>query len=181
MILLTHSHWDHIARGGSFKEKLNVPVYVHREDAGNFRSPGRTSFPLFSCAGGQARWVSDGWADFDCGEPADRGDPYAGPYARRGLFLLSRRKGAFFGGYPLSGDDRKFKFSDRPPPPDVGFAEKIGALPPDTKVYPGHGGPTTIGAEKWIANAQAKFLTGRFYEQLFSWERPPRILRPKPL
>ncbi len=35
--------------------------------------------------------------------------------------------------------------------------KKLAALPPETKVYPGHGGPTTISAEKWIAHAKGKF------------------------
>src|SRR5438874_2225046 len=46
-ILLTHSHWDHIADVHELKEKYNIPVYVHSLDAGNLENPGSDGIPLW--------------------------------------------------------------------------------------------------------------------------------------
>ena len=35
--------------------------------------------------------------------------------------------------------------------------DKLAALPPETKVYPGHGEATTIGAEHWLPRAREIF------------------------
>src|SRR5579872_1248751 len=39
-ILLTHSHWDHIGEVAQLKERLKVPVYIHKEDSPNLEAPG---------------------------------------------------------------------------------------------------------------------------------------------
>src|SRR5438105_3295910 len=39
-ILLTHSHWDHIADVQELKARTNAKVLVHAEDAENLRHPG---------------------------------------------------------------------------------------------------------------------------------------------
>ena len=48
MILLTHSHWDHIGAAAQLKEQLKIPIYVHAEDAGNLEVPGSDGLPYFS-------------------------------------------------------------------------------------------------------------------------------------
>jgi hydroxyacylglutathione hydrolase len=35
--------------------------------------------------------------------------------------------------------------------------KRLAALPPDTKVFPGHGNPTSIERESWMTQAQKKF------------------------
>ena len=40
MLLLTHSHWDHLADAAELKKTLHIPLYVHKEDAGNLEKPG---------------------------------------------------------------------------------------------------------------------------------------------
>ena len=35
--------------------------------------------------------------------------------------------------------------------------QKLSLLPPTVHVFPGHGGPTTIGAESWLKTAKEKF------------------------
>src|ERR1043165_3693988 len=47
MILLTHSHWDHISEAAELKEALKAPVYIHQEDAYNLEHPGSDKLPLF--------------------------------------------------------------------------------------------------------------------------------------
>ena len=48
MILLTHSHWDHIADAAKLKKLLGVPIYIHPEDAGNLERPGFDGLPFLS-------------------------------------------------------------------------------------------------------------------------------------
>ncbi len=47
MLLLTHTHQDHIAEVALFKKKLGMPVYVHTLDAPNLISPGADLLPIF--------------------------------------------------------------------------------------------------------------------------------------
>src|SRR5205085_3035340 len=46
-ILLTHSHWDHIADVMPLKEKFHLPVYVHALDAPNLQQPGADGLPCW--------------------------------------------------------------------------------------------------------------------------------------
>ncbi len=48
MILLTHSHWDHIAEVSVLKEQLKAPVYIHKDDAEICRTRARTACRCFS-------------------------------------------------------------------------------------------------------------------------------------
>ncbi len=46
-ILLTHSHWDHIADVAILKKLLNIPVYIHSLDAANLENPGADGLPCY--------------------------------------------------------------------------------------------------------------------------------------
>ena len=46
-ILLTHSHWDHIADVQQVKEHYQLPVYVHPLDAPNLQQPGADGLPCW--------------------------------------------------------------------------------------------------------------------------------------
>ena len=46
-ILLTHTHWDHIAEVGKLKEFYTIPIYVHALDAPNLQQPGVDGLPVW--------------------------------------------------------------------------------------------------------------------------------------
>src|SRR3989442_4248397 len=46
MLLLTHSHWDHIAEAALLQNAFNIPVKVHAEDSSNLQKPGSDGLPL---------------------------------------------------------------------------------------------------------------------------------------
>ena len=69
-ILLTHSHWDHIAEVSLLKQKLDVPVYIHKEDADNLEKPGSDTCPFFSVQRGQAGRISHRRSDAQSGRLA---------------------------------------------------------------------------------------------------------------
>ena len=47
MILITHSHWDHIGDTAQLKVKFQTPVYVHSLDVPNLKEPGSDGLPLW--------------------------------------------------------------------------------------------------------------------------------------
>ena len=145
-ILLTHAHVDHIGAVGEVARKLNVShVMLDPEDEDIYRSPYNEIPPILPAAS-------------DLPETAD--------FITAGDFKVLRVPGHTPGGCAFLFDDggRKVLFSG-----DTLFAGSVGRtdlpggdwetlldsirrellpLPPETPVFPGHGGSTTIGGEK---------------------------------
>ena len=157
-ILLTHSHWDHIADVFKVKKHFDVPVYVHERDAENLRRPGADGMPLFGpteaveadlfLKGGES--ISIGDLTFDvihtpghtpggvCFHEKDEGILISGDTLFQGTIgNLS---------FPTSNSDDMWQ-----------SLELLSHLPPETKVYPGHGPATTIQNEPWLSDAKRFF------------------------
>lgn len=158
VILLTHSHWDHIAEVSLLKEKLNVPVYVHREDAGNLELPGSDRLPLFLPVKGVKPdgYLSDGQVlmvgDLRIVVIHTPGHTPGGV-----CFYIPVEKILISGDTLFRGTIGNLSFPTSKPALMWDSLKKLAALPADTRVYPGHGDPTSIGAEKWIIKAQERF------------------------
>jgi len=158
MILLTHSHWDHTAEVALLKEKLNIPVYVHQDDAGNLETPGSDGLPLFFPIQG----VKPDGSLFD-GQELNVGSLYIQVIHTPGhtpggvCFYLPKEKILISGDTLFRGTIGNLSFPTARPSLMWSSLKKLAALPPETGVYPGHGAPTTIGKEKWIAHAQDRF------------------------
>lgn len=157
-IVNTHGHFDHVCGNAFFRAKTGAPVLIHREDAG-----------IMQRAAEQARAFG-----FQVAPPPppdrllDEGDEVVMGETRMRILHTA---GHTPGGICLYGEGVVFVG-------DALFAGSIGrtdlpggsyevllasirtkllSLPDDTVVYPGHGPPTTIGAER----AHNPFLTGR--------------------
>lgn len=158
VILLTHSHWDHIGDVAFLHEHYSIPVYVHAEDSQNLEKPGSDGVPCWLEIKGMkpSRFVSDG-------EEIILGNskltvihtPGHSPgsvcyYCQKSHILISGD--ALFAGsmgslsLPTSQPNRMW--------PSL---EKLSILPKETKVYPGHGCDTTIGKETWLKDAKSIF------------------------
>jgi glyoxylase-like metal-dependent hydrolase (beta-lactamase superfamily II) len=140
-IWLTHGDGDHIRVLEPLREALKVPVYMHEADAGALKRPpdarlndgevlpvGRLEFKVLHTPGHTAGGV--------CFHTD--GHLIAGDTLFPGGPGNTKRPG---GDFPLI--IRMIR-------------EKLFVLPDDTRVYPGHGRDTTIGAERphldeWIA------------------------------
>ncbi|HEV8638713.1 MAG TPA: MBL fold metallo-hydrolase [Chloroflexota bacterium] len=140
-IWLTHGDGDHIRVLEPLREALKVPVYMHQADAGALKRPpdarlndgevlpvGRLEFKVLHTPGHTAGGV--------CFHTD--GHLIAGDTLFPGGPGNTKRPG---GDFPLI--IRMIR-------------EKLFVLPDDTRVYPGHGRDTTIGAERphldeWIA------------------------------
>ena len=131
-ILITHGHPDHTAAAPALQRALATPVYLHPADA-----PG---------AGLQAT------------RPLGHGDEIRfGGVALRVIHTPGHTPGSvcFFGGGCLFSGDTLFPGGPGAAEDPGGFATIMSSLrqwlftlPDDTRVLPGHGPETTIGAER---------------------------------
>ncbi len=158
MILLTHSHWDHTAEVALLKEQLNVPIYIHALDAGNLQKPGSDGLPLYS----PIRAIKpDGFLveaqEINVGNLTIQVIHTPGHTPGGVCFYLPQEKILISGDTLFRGTIGNLSFPTARPELMWDSLKKLAALPPDTKVYPGHGGPTTIGKEQWITTAQERF------------------------
>lgn len=158
MILLTHSHWDHIAEVAELKEKLNIPVFVHQEDAENLKNPGSDRLPLFFPLKGVKpdEYLVDG-QELTIGKLTMTVIHTPGHSPGSVCFFLASEKILISGDTLFHGTIGNLSLPTARPDSMWGSLRKLASLPADTTVFPGHGEKTTIGAEKWIANAQKNF------------------------
>jgi hydroxyacylglutathione hydrolase len=157
-ILLTHSHWDHIADVAALKKHYQIPVYVHSLDAPNLEKPGSDSLPC---------WISiegvkpDGFLEEN--EQVNFGDlrfvvMHTPGHSPGSLCLYSKENNVLISGDTLfKGTIGNISFPTSQPDLMWISLKKLAKLPPQTKIYPGHGPTTTIEKETWLANAQEIF------------------------
>ena len=145
-ILNTHGHPDHIVGNAAVKAATNARLAIHRLDEyrlGPRRPP--TTFEIPPCAAddlfdeGQLPYLDD----------VELNALHTPGHTEGSTCFYLRREGALFSG------DLLFRGSigrtDLPGGDASQMADSlsrvVAALPPETKVYPGHGETTTIGAE----------------------------------
>ncbi len=158
VILLTHSHWDHIGEVAELKKILNIPVYIHKDDEDNLQHPGADRLPLFLPVVGVK---PDGYLQegqiLQVGELRIEVIHTPGHTPGGVCFYLPKEKALFSGDTLFCGTIGNISFPTSRPASMWASLKKLAALPAATQVYPGHGEATTIGAEQWIAQAQNRF------------------------
>ena len=154
-ILLTHSHRDHIAEVFQLKNHLKVPVYVHKEDAGNLENPGSDQLPLFFPLHGikPDGYLTDG-QELVIGKLRVLVIHTPGHSPGSVCFFLPCEEILISGDTLFKGTIGNLSLPTARPSLMWNSLIKLAALPEKTKVYPGHGDATSIGAEKWITQAQ---------------------------
>jgi hydroxyacylglutathione hydrolase len=158
-ILLTHSHWDHIAEAALLKEKLQAPVFIHEEDAENLINPGSDKLPLlFPVKGTQPDVFLQDKQIITVGELKIEVIHTPGHTPGGVCFYLAEQNTLFSGDTLFCGTIGNLSFPTARPELMWMSLKKLAQLPKDTKVYPGHGDPTLIGDESWIVNAKNLFL-----------------------
>lgn len=157
-ILLTHSHWDHTAEVALLKEKTGAPVYIHQEDVGNLEEPGSDKLPLFfPVTGVKADGFLTEGQELHVGNLLIKVMHTPGHTPGGVCFYLPHEKTLISGDTLFRGTIGNLSFPTARPELMWVSLKKLAALPQETKVYPGHGTPTTIGAEQWIAHAKQRF------------------------
>lgn len=148
-IVLTHGHGDHIGGVMELREKLNVPVMVHKDDedmVGDGALNLSTSMPMGEVHFRPDKLLDDGHL-IKVGSKEIRVIHTPG-HTRGGICLLVDQilitgdtlfQGSI-GRTDLYGGDFDMLMTS--------IMERLMVLPDETIVYPGHGGQSTIGAEK---------------------------------
>lgn len=159
-ILLTHSHWDHIADVAKCKHAYKIPVWVHALDKPNMEVPGSDrvpgvrgieieGVPVEHTVADQERFFV---GDIEFVTLFTPGHTPGGVcyYAPQSQVLLS-------GDTLFRGSIGRVDLPTGQPALMWPSLKKLAALPIETVVYPGHGPHTTIGRESWLANAEQRF------------------------
>lgn len=158
MLLLTHSHWDHIADAAEAKRRWNVPLYIHAEDAENLEHPGADQLPmLFSIEGVKADGFLKEGDHLSVGELEIEVIHTPGHTPGCVCFWFKNEKVLISGDTLFKGTIGRVNFPTSQQKLMWGSLKKLAQLPQETRVIPGHGEATTIGAEAWIERAQKIF------------------------
>jgi len=152
-ILLTHSHWDHIAEAEEIKNKTQAKIFIHKLDEGNLKKPGSDGlfFNLMAKGCFADHYLEDG-------EILEIGDlkieilHTPGHTPGSCCFYLKNEKILFSGDTLFRGTYGRVDFPTSSEKSMKSSLKRLAKLPFDTKVYPGHGEETTIGKEKWLVD-----------------------------
>ncbi len=152
-ILLTHSHWDHFGDAKVLKQKTGAELYVHPLDAQNLIKPGSDKLPLMIPLQPVQydHFVNDG-DRISVGEISFLVIHTPG-HSPGGVCYYSRENNLLISGDTLfcgTIGNTQFPTSNAD---DMWISlKKLGQLPKETKVVPGHGPDTTIGQEQqWVS------------------------------
>jgi glyoxylase-like metal-dependent hydrolase (beta-lactamase superfamily II) len=149
---ITHGHWDHTQGAAEVARKSGAPIIAHKADRPMLETPevmrplllpGIVVEPMKV-----DRWVDDGDTVEALGETV-RVSHVPGHSPGSIMFHFPRAAGAFSGDVLFEGNVGRTDL----PGGDFGQLEhsirsRLYTLPDETTVFPGHGGPTTVGDEK---------------------------------
>lgn len=157
-ILLTHSHWDHIADTAALKKQFHIPVFIHPLDAPNLEHPGADGLPCWISIEGVKPDILLNEKDIiPIGNLAIEVIHTPG-HTPGGVCFYAKEQGILLSGDTLfHGTIGNLSFPTARPDLMWTSLDKLAKLPPQTIVYPGHGPATTIGAESWLSNAKQIF------------------------
>jgi hydroxyacylglutathione hydrolase len=159
-IINTHGHFDHVADNVALKAASGAQIAAHPGDADRLANPQSVLFQLpFEIPPSQIDHLLQEGSAITIGDITLRilhtpghtpgsicvyDEPHAMLWTGDTLFAGT------YGRTDLHGGDEAQMFAS---------LTRLAALPPDTRVFPGHGDDTTIGAERWLARVSmlAKF------------------------
>ncbi|MBS0624600.1 MAG: MBL fold metallo-hydrolase [Verrucomicrobia bacterium] len=157
-VLLTHSHWDHIADVHLLQAKTKVPVYIHPLDAKNLEHPGSDGIPLFfPIHGAKADFYFQDGDRLEVGRLKIEVIHTPGHSPGGVCFYIAAQKVLISGDTLFCGSIGNLHLPTASADRMWESLRKLAALPPETRVIPGHGGDTTIGHENWLNRAENIF------------------------
>lgn len=148
-ILNTHGHPDHIFGNAAVKAETRARLAIHRDDAyrlGSDRPP--TQFEVPPCEADDL--MDEGPLRF-LGDVELHAMHTPGHTEGSTCFYLPKEKALFSGDVLFHGNVGRVDLPGADPRAMEASLARVAELPPETRVYPGHGAPTTIGAElRWL-------------------------------
>lgn len=158
-ILLTHSHWDHIADVKPLKEKYGIPIYIHPLDAPNLQQPGIDGLPCWlPIPAVQPDILLEEGMQVSVGELTFLVIHTPGHSPGSVCFYEPQQQCLFSGDTLFKGTIGNLSFPTSQPSLMWPSLAKLAQLPPQTRVFPGHGSVTTIASESdWLLDAKKLF------------------------
>lgn len=158
-ILLTHSHWDHIADVKQLKEIYQALVHIHPLDAPNLQKPGADGLPCWlNIPGVQPDILLEEGMRVPIGKLNFEVLHTPGHSAGCVCFYEPQQKVLFSGDTLFKGTIGNLSFPTSQPSLMWSSLAKLAQLPAGTQVFPGHGPETTIQAESsWLLDAKKLF------------------------
>lgn len=157
-MLLTHSHWDHIADAAAVKKAYDIPIYIHALDASNLEAPGEDKVPCWIPIEGVApTHLIDEQTKIAIGDLTFTVIHTPGHTPGGVCFYCPEAHILFSGDTLFKGTIGNLSFSTGRPQLMWPSLDKLSKLPPQTRVYPGHGPSTMIGQEEWLPRAKEIF------------------------
>jgi len=154
-IWITHSHWDHTADCHLLLQERRVPVVVHKYDADNLQTPGSDGLPCYIDMQPvtASRYIKDGEI-LTIGESKWRVIHTPG-HSPGSVCFYNEEDGVLLSGDTLFATTMgNISFPTSSPHLMGTSLFRLSTLPPQTKVFPGHGEATTIEQERsWMLDA----------------------------
>ena len=157
-ILITHSHWDHIADVHALVLKTSALVYIHPLDAPNLEHPGKDGIPLFIPIQGAMpdHLIQDGEV-IPIGKLQCTVIHSPGHSPGSVCYYLPEKKVLFSGDTLFEGSIGSLHLPTSQPQKMWESLRKLSQLPVDTRIVPGHGQDTILSRETWLSRAEEIF------------------------
>ena len=148
-LLLTHSHWDHIADTSKYKELFDLQVHVHALDLPNLEQPGADQLPCpLLLPSIKPDLFLDEATPLKVGELLVEVIHTPG-HSPGSVCFYVRNYGVLISGDTLfKSAVGNISFPTSRPELMASSLAKLQALPEQTKVFPGHGPTTSILSEQ---------------------------------
>ena len=157
-IWLTHAHIDHIGGIAEVRRQFDVPVYLHPLDLPYYTTLSARAAQMYGVSFEQPEGPDRELADGDVLAVGSlRFTVMHVPGHAPGLVSFNGHGVALSGDLLFAGSIGRTDLPLANPFDMDASLDRIGTLPHETIVYPGHGSPTTIGEEK----RSNPFLAGR--------------------
>jgi len=150
-LFLTHSHIDHIADVSVFKKNYPlIDIVIHPLDQKNLIDPGSDGIGLFSVeAQKPTKLITDG-EEFFIGDLSLEVIHTPGHSPGGVCYFFPHEKILISGDTLFKGTYGSLSLPTAQPEKMKESLLRLAKLPQTTKVYPGHGRPTTIEGEPWL-------------------------------